>query len=212
MDLKRLREPGWWTILLIQAIVGVIATAALTWLATVDWMRDAGIIATWLAIIVALTYLMSKRIAVAGGQSELQSQAGSEGRGKSPSPSGPEEGEVDLPEAPSYTAEQVQPVVQAFLDERTRATLWEYMYLHYCYLKPNTVRVLQWLVERQASTLLSLYDSAWMQAIPGAAERSAIIAALQKHHLVLLNGEQIQVNPKGQEFLQWRQGLLAQGG
>lgn len=124
-----------------------------------------------------------------------------EPRGEWP-PAAPPEPQ-SLPENLSLTPEQVEAVAEAFKAERARATLWEYRYLNF-YLAPTTQRVLDWLASLSSRTTFGLFDSFWMPIIPDAQERRAIISALQAHHLIAIQGELIEVTPKGREYLQWR--------
>ena len=111
--------------------------------------------------------------------------------------------QVSLPQNLSLTPEQVEGIRQLFEAERAKAYLWEYRYLTY-FLAPNTQRVLDWLASMQTRTSVSLFDTLWLPAIPSAEERTAIITALQAHHLIQLIGELIDVTPKGREYIQWR--------
>ncbi|MDY6932949.1 MAG: hypothetical protein SVZ03_01840 [Spirochaetota bacterium] len=97
---------------------------------------------------------------------------------------------------------------EVFKAERAKAALWEYRYLNY-FLVPQTQRVLDWLSSLSVRTTISMFDSFWMLIIPEANERKAIINALQSHHLIVLNGELIEVTPKGNEYIQWRGPALA---
>ena len=112
-------------------------------------------------------------------------------------------GGVPLPEGLSLTPDQVQVVRQVFEAERARAALWEYRYLNY-FLVPTTQRVLDWLASLTTRTTVSLFDTFWLPMIPNAEERTAIINALQAHHLIVLTGELIEVTPKGREYINWR--------
>ena len=108
-----------------------------------------------------------------------------------------------LPENLTLAPEQVKVVGDAFSAERARAALWEYRYLNY-FLVPSTQRVLDWLASLPVRTTISLFDTFWLPVISSTEERRAIINALQAHCLIALNGEVIEVTPKGREYLQWR--------
>ena len=118
--------------------------------------------------------------------------------------------EVGVPPAPPpqlpqnvLTPEQVQQIEDAFKAERARAALWEYRYLNY-FLARSTQHVLDWLGGLGVNTTTAMLDSFWLPFIPSAAERNAIITALQAHHLIQIHGEVIEVTPKGREYIQWR--------
>ncbi len=113
-----------------------------------------------------------------------------------------------IPENLSLTQVQIQAVRQLFDAERARAALWEYRYLNY-FLVPNTQRVLDWLSSLNTRTTVSFFDAFWMPVLPSVEERRAIINALQAHHLIQLDGELIEVTPKGREYIQWRGQLPA---
>ena len=84
-----------------------------------------------------------------------------------------------------------------------RAALWEYRYLNY-FLARGTQRVLDWLNALGVQTTATMFDSFWLPFIPNAQERQAIITALQAHSLIAMNGQVIEVTPKGKEYLTWR--------
>lgn len=86
-----------------------------------------------------------------------------------------------------------------------QALLWEYRFLNY-FLVPRSQLVLEWLASREPMTY-GAYDAHALPFIRDAAERSAIIVALENHHLVLVNraqGNLITVTKKGRDYLQWR--------
>lgn len=108
-----------------------------------------------------------------------------------------------LPDNLTLTPEQVKVVGEVFSAERARAALWEYRYLNY-FLARSTQRVLDWLAALNVRTTTSLFDAYWLPVIQNAEERRAIVNALQAHYLIALNGDVIEVTPKGREYLQWR--------
>lgn len=108
-----------------------------------------------------------------------------------------------VPEGLSLTPDQVQTIRQLFQAERARATLWEYRYLNY-FLVPATQAVLNWLASLNERTTVSFFDTLWLPFIPSAEQRTAIISALQAHHLIQLTGDLIEVTPKGREYIRLR--------
>lgn len=84
--------------------------------------------------------------------------------------------------------------------------IWEYRYLTY-YLVRNTLNVLDWLISLSQPTTYAFFESVWIQIIPSANERQAIISALHAHHLIQVTSEMIEVTPKGREFANWRSKL-----
>ena len=112
-----------------------------------------------------------------------------------------------LPENISLSPEDATRVLKTFNAERARATLWEYRYLNY-YLVRNTQVFLDWLISLSMATTIAMVDAWWLPLIPSAAERKAVLDALQMHHLVELKGELIEVTPKGKEYQKWRGVLL----
>ncbi|MBI1748052.1 MAG: hypothetical protein HYR55_15905 [Acidobacteria bacterium] len=114
---------------------------------------------------------------------------------------------VPLPEGLHLTQEQAKAITEAFKAERAKAYLWEYRYLNY-FLAPNTQRVLEWLDLLPERTTRSTYDAWWLPVIPSAEERSVILSALETHHLLVFNGDLIEVTAKGHEYLDWRKALF----
>lgn len=97
-------------------------------------------------------------------------------------------------ETDNPTAQDFQRLKQHFDAERIRAFLWEYRYLNF-FLVRHTQQFLDWLIGLQNPT-----------TVPH--ERQAVLNALLTHHLIQLNGELIEVTPKGREYVQWRGPLL----
>jgi hypothetical protein len=118
-------------------------------------------------------------------------------------PAVPDSEKPALPQNLSLTPDQAKAIQELIQSQRADAYLWEYRYLNY-YLVPNTQHVLDYLVSFDQRVSVKLYDSVWSQAIPRAEERLAIINALQQHHLIVLNGDLIEVTPKGKEYVGWR--------
>lgn len=86
--------------------------------------------------------------------------------------------------------------------QRAAARIWEYRYLNY-FFAPDTQVVLDWLKNNMPQTTLEAYDAFWMNIIPHANERSAIIHALQKHSFITINGSNISLTDKGREYAGW---------
>jgi hypothetical protein len=96
--------------------------------------------------------------------------------------------------------QQTQEVISAY---KAQAALWEYRYLHH-FLARSTQLVLDWLAGLPMSTTVQMADAWWLPIIPDAQERRAILAALQAHYLVELDGDLIKVTDKGREYLRFR--------
>jgi len=111
--------------------------------------------------------------------------------------------QVQLPQSITLTSDQAQQVVQLLQSERVNALIWEYRYLN-GFLARSTQTVLDWLAGMQQGISLNLLDSQLQPFIVDANERKSIIAALQNHHLIQINGELVQVTPKGREYVKWR--------
>jgi hypothetical protein len=112
----------------------------------------------------------------------------------------------DVP-APSEGATELDHVTsdERLDTERERARLWEFRFLN-SYLVLHTQLVLQWLASREP-TAYGTYDTHWMYLIPEANERSAVIRALQNHHLISVSPDRqnmLRVTGKGREYLEWR--------
>jgi len=65
---------------------------------------------------------------------------------------------------------------------------------------------LDWLAALQnGSTTYTNYDAVWLNIIPVAAERKAIMEALEQHNLVLFeNDALLSVTEKGKEYAEWK--------
>lgn len=112
--------------------------------------------------------------------------------------------EITLPGLPQDLTPQQRTVVENLLkSERAAAYLWEYRFLNY-FLVYKTQIVLDWLVSLGKATSFSNFDAIWLPLIPSAKERSAIVGALETHHLIQINDNAIQITPKGMEYQQWR--------
>ena len=92
--------------------------------------------------------------------------------------------------------------------EHVNALLWEYKYLNY-FLVQNSQKVLDWFIALPAGVTVSLFDTIWMQAIPQAEERAAILAALENHHLIQSNNGLLEITDKGKDYLKIRGPLPA---
>ncbi|MEM5382618.1 hypothetical protein VSR68_03305 [Paraburkholderia phymatum] len=103
-----------------------------------------------------------------------------------------------LPIAPEER-EQLQ---QAFEGERAAARMWEYRYLNY-YFAPTTQAVLNWFVHMDQAPTFDAYTAFWMNRIPSAVEREAVLSALERHICIRINGEVLSVTEKGREYAIW---------
>ena len=92
---------------------------------------------------------------------------------------------------------------------RITALMWAYRYLNF-FLVSRTQFVLDWLVRFPEPTTSSFYHSLFMQMVPSAHERLAMISALESHHLITLDDgtDTIRVTSKGRAYQQWRSALL----
>ena len=109
----------------------------------------------------------------------------------------------ELPQGITVSEADAKRLEQALHAERARAHLWEYRYLNYFFVL-NTQRVLNWLANLPSPVTFTMYDAWWQPVIPTAEQRRTIINVLESHNLVVLNGELIEVTPKGKEYIQWR--------
>lgn len=91
--------------------------------------------------------------------------------------------------------------------ERARAYFWEYSYLNY-FLVAATQRTLDFLAASTAPLSVALYDSLLTPLVPESAERKAILSALERHLLVTIENDLINVTPKGREYMEWRGKVL----
>lgn len=106
------------------------------------------------------------------------------------------------PEADGASAEKFQQLVRS---ERAVALLWEYRDLNF-FLARITQVVLDQLAQR-APMSIRQFDAELMAAVLDPSERHAILHALRTHHLVFVQGDLIEISPKGREYLQWRGSL-----
>ena len=108
-----------------------------------------------------------------------------------------------LPEGLTISPEQ-QKLVRNFIQaQQTTSRLWEYRYLNFYFVR-NTQLVLDWLASLQNRPSIEMFDALWLPAIPRAAERGAILSALEKHQLITVLETMIEITEKGREYLQWR--------
>lgn len=98
-------------------------------------------------------------------------------------------------------AQQAQ-IRETFTAERAAARIWEYRYLNY-FFAPSTQAVLDWLVALGAGTTFDAYEAYWVNRIPYAGERQAVIHALQMHLCIQIDGPTIAVSEKGKEYQAW---------
>lgn len=108
-----------------------------------------------------------------------------------------------LPQNISLSPEDAQQIKQLLEAERANAGLWEYRYLNF-FLVLNTQRVLDWLASLDTRPSYGIFNDLWMPIIPSAEERRAIINALETHQLIQLQGDLIEITPKGREYIKWR--------
>ena len=123
----------------------------------------------------------------------------------------PEDSIEKIEGLPTSLNQQQKSEVESLLKSHIANTyLWEYRYLNFYFVK-GTQLVLDWLITLNQATTVTHFDSIWMHTIPNANERLAIITSLQNHHLINLDevSGAIIVNPKGNEYQQWR-GVLPQ--
>lgn len=111
--------------------------------------------------------------------------------------------EPTLPRGLTLMPEDQERLVEFLKSERARAALWEYRYLN-LFLVPHTQRVLDWLIALPQRTTLQMVDAFWLPIIHSPEERRAVLNALQAHHLIAIQGEMVEVTPKGREYVQWR--------
>lgn len=95
--------------------------------------------------------------------------------------------------------EQVRAYLQA---EHAAARIWEYRFLNY-FLADSTQAVLDWLLALNQPTTVSAFEAVWMHTIQNAAERTAILHALQLHVLISMDGQTIILTEKGREYATW---------
>lgn len=111
--------------------------------------------------------------------------------------------EVSVPNGLQLSPEQLKRIREWIRAERANARTWEYRYLGF-YLAHSTQLILDDLAARRDRVTVSLLDN-WLQPfIESAAERKAIINALQNHHLIEIDGDLINVTEKGREYIAWR--------
>lgn len=113
---------------------------------------------------------------------------------------------VVLPEHLSPSSQEGKDVVNLVQSERANAALWEYRYLN-LYLVRGTQMVLDWLATLPQGISPSFFDSQVQAFISDSNERFAIVNALQRHHLVAIQGDMMRVTDKGREYLAWRSPL-----
>ena len=111
--------------------------------------------------------------------------------------------ELDIDKGLHLNEEQVQLVRKAVENINATARLWEYRYLRY-FLASPTEYVLDDLINVGGQTSFNLFDARFQPVVPSAAERKAIISALETHHLIQVTGDVIEVTDKGREYATWR--------
>ena len=114
---------------------------------------------------------------------------------------------VELPQGITLAPSQAEQVMQLLQSERANAALWEYRFLNY-FLVRSTQAVLDWFATLPQPLSVNLVDSYLQPFIPSAGERSAILAALENHHLISRTGVLLAITAKGRDYIQWRGPLL----
>ena len=92
----------------------------------------------------------------------------------------------------------------AFQAQQAAARMWEYRFLNY-FFAPATQAVLDWLISLGAPTTFDAYDTYWLNRIPAANERQAVIDALQMHHCIQFDAPTIVATDKGREYAGWHE-------
>lgn len=113
--------------------------------------------------------------------------------------------EIKYPENLSLNSDQQKSLIQFIDAERAKAYIWEYRFLN-LYLVIGSQCVLDWIAGKK-TTSLGFFDATWLPIITDPKERNAILAALHNHHLIEINGDAINITPKGQEYLEFRGSL-----
>jgi hypothetical protein len=106
-------------------------------------------------------------------------------------------------EIPNLSTQQRQEIENLIKSERANAYQWEYRYLNH-FLVRGTQVVLDWLASMPQPISIHFATSFWLPIIPSTEERVAIVKALEAHQLIQVEGDAIEVTPKGREYLQWR--------
>lgn len=108
-----------------------------------------------------------------------------------------------LPTSPPVSTQSDQSSgKQQLIDaERETARIWEYRYLNYFFV-PNTQIILDWLIAK-GPIATSTYDAYLTPYVTSVNERNAILGALENHHLIYVNNNEISVTEKGQEYAGW---------
>lgn len=90
---------------------------------------------------------------------------------------------------------------------RSLAYYWEYKYLGY-YLVPHTKDTLKVLYDAKSDFLLNTLDVVMSQTIPDVKERESVIGALQQHHLIQINHDNmVSITEKGKEYIKFYYGI-----
>ena len=102
------------------------------------------------------------------------------------------------------TSKQRSEVEEIIRSHIATAYVWEYRYLNF-FLARSSQLVLDWMVTLSQPITYSFYESIWIPNIPSSVERSAVIDALQAHHLIQFNESRLfEITPKGREYHGWR--------
>jgi hypothetical protein len=92
---------------------------------------------------------------------------------------------------------------------RANSYLWEYRYLN-LFLAHHTQLVLDWLYDLDKPIAVEIASSVWMGRIPSPKEQEAVLTALLQHYLVQQTANvEIQITPKGKEYVEQRGKIAA---
>ncbi|SAK40601.1 hypothetical protein AWB76_00189 [Caballeronia temeraria] len=129
-------------------------------------------------------------------QEKVEAEQGVDGSDSIAAPSVPELEGLHL------SPEQVVQIRNLFAAEGAAARIWEYRYMNY-FFAPATQHALDWMISLNAGTTRNAYDAFWSPRVPAAAERDAMIVALERHQCIVLDGPAILVTDKGREYAAW---------
>jgi hypothetical protein len=66
-----------------------------------------------------------------------------------------------------------------------------------------------WFYDNTGPVTVAYANTIWMGAIPLLEERAAVLNALKNHFLVLQEGDNLAITPKGKEYVEFRGKLSA---
>lgn len=169
-------------------VVGVVATAAI-----LIFKKDIKTLCSRIATIKL----------PGGGELLTSQQSRSTDEESNSTPPDVTDEQLNLPAELKFTSDQLAVVRNLYFSERANAYLWEYRYLNF-FLVRATQYVLEWFASSQQPISLSLFHNVWTPIVRSAAERDAIINALQSHYLIDVSDSLVQITPKGREYIDWR--------